>query len=348
MKPHLLLARLLLLTTLLGAAGCVGTPRIATHAPRGARTFALAVTVNGSLQPTPAQFAAIQAKAVQQFSPFGYMIVTDLSLAEQILRLDFTPNPNDPENSGRVSILGFRSNPLYATTRSTIASPYPTAFGFAGSYSNTNWWALNHFGYGYYGYGNSYYDGYSYSSPTLNPVQPPAPPKPTHPPYRHHPPHCPPEPTRHRPPPIEFAALPTTRFVNYPTGTIAATTYTAIRSGTADRPAPAFTSTWRGERPERPARSGDRTSSRSDTGSSRSGSSYSRSDSSYSRSDSSYSRSDSSTLYSGSTVTNSYTSPSPSYSPSSDSSSYSAPVTYSGGGGGSSGTHEAASNQKQN
>ena len=189
-------------------AGCATWSRKPTaYSSRGARTIALAITVEGVLQPTPQQYAAIQAKAVKEFDRLGYVIVTDISLAESIARIDFIPNPADPENTGRAVLLGFRANPLYAyanTSRGPYMAGYssfPTSFGYMGSFSHTNWYALNNFGYGYYGYGNSYYDGYSYSTPTLNPVKPTTPvtTTPTVPPYRHDSDRCPPDFHRTRP-----------------------------------------------------------------------------------------------------------------------------------------------------
>lgn len=167
---------------------------------RGPRTVALAITVDGVLQPTPQQYAAIQAQAVKEFGALGYTIVTDLTLAESIARINFVPNPVDPENSGRAVLLGFRANPYYASANTSPSvipgyGRYPTAFGYAGSYSNANWYALNNFGYGYYGYDNSYYDGYTYSTTTLNPVKPVPPVTTTTPtpPYRHGSERCPPD-----------------------------------------------------------------------------------------------------------------------------------------------------------
>jgi hypothetical protein len=198
-----ILSLLIVCVAALSFGGCASwTRRPGPAYTYRARTIALAITVDGVLQPTPQQYAVIQAQAVKEFGALGYTIVTDLTLAEQILRVNFIPNANDPENSGRATVLGFRSNPYYASARNTATTGYPTSFGYAGSFSNTNWSQLNSFGYGYYGYNNSYYDGYTYSSPTLNPVRPTVPvvtTKHVHPPYRHDSARCPPE--HHRVPP---------------------------------------------------------------------------------------------------------------------------------------------------
>lgn len=95
-------------------AGCSTFARKqATPSPR---TFALAVTVHGTLQPTPAQFAAIQAAAARELTALGYVLVSDLTLADRIIRVDFTPNPTDPEHSGRAVVVGFRYNPYRTAT----------------------------------------------------------------------------------------------------------------------------------------------------------------------------------------------------------------------------------------
>jgi hypothetical protein len=204
---------LLLVTILLGVAigaGCATIRRVSTPAKPPLRTYALAVTVDGVFQPTPAQFATVQSNAVAKFGPLGYTLVTDLTLAERILRIDYRPNPYDPEAGGRAIVLGWRSNPLFATanTAYTSTSRYPTSFGFGGSFSSASYQPWNGLGYGYYGYGDSYYDGYSYSSPTLNPVAPPVTKTtPSHPPLRHDPTYCPPNSNRIPALPGQFAPV---------------------------------------------------------------------------------------------------------------------------------------------
>jgi len=285
------------------------------------RAIALSVTVDGVLQPTPAQFAVIQAQAVRQFGAMGYVIVTDLSLAEQILRINFVPNPNDPENSGRATVLGFRSNPYYASAPSNIARPYPASFGFAGMFGNYghSYGAFNQYGYGYFGYGSSYYDGYSYSSTTLNPVTPPST-KPTHPPHRHDPAYCPPDTPRVQAAFGRFAgSYQTTNAATYP--------QSGSRRRDYDGPSSGSISSWFG---------GSRSSSGSDSGSS------------YSRSESSYQRSEPTSSQSAPSYASSYSAPAPSYSSSdssfssSSASSSSSSSSSSGSSSGSSGTYESS------
>src|SRR5215207_8535601 len=100
MKRSLFVA--LVMFVALGSAGCAIFARKTVAPPQSRpRAFALAITVNGVLLPTPQQWAAIQAKVVQELAVHGWIVVSDLALADHIMRVDFSPNPNDPENSGR-------------------------------------------------------------------------------------------------------------------------------------------------------------------------------------------------------------------------------------------------------
>ncbi len=218
-NPTRLLCVGLLAVTAVGFVGCshVSSSRGRTLASKAQRpvTFALSVTVKGGLQPTPEQWAAIQARISSELLAAGHVLVTDLSIADRIIRVDFRPNPSDPTSSGNAVIVSVRDNPLrqlalvsppaVSPIRST---PYPTSFGFGQSSFVNSFHSLSnpYYGYGssYYGYGHSYYDGYTYSSPTLSPttpvtpapVQPPVTPvtpvvPPRHGPGRHHPGHPP-------------------------------------------------------------------------------------------------------------------------------------------------------------
>ena len=166
-------------------------------------TFALSVTVKGGLQPTPEQWSAIQARISGELLAAGHVLVTDLSIADRIIRVDFRPNPSDPLNSGNAVIVSVRDNPLRQLALVTPpavspvrSSPYPSSFGFGQSSFLSSYYSLSDpydtFGRSYYGFGHSYYDGYTYSSPNLSPskpvvvpVAPVAPPR--HGPGRHHP-----------------------------------------------------------------------------------------------------------------------------------------------------------------
>src|SRR5687767_15924476 len=101
MKRPLLLSVAMLSLIAVFTAGCATSARSSSRsAVVRPRSFALAVTVQGGLQPTPAQWAAIQAKVAQSIASRGWVLVTDIDLADHIIRIDFTPDPIDPENTG--------------------------------------------------------------------------------------------------------------------------------------------------------------------------------------------------------------------------------------------------------
>ena len=134
------------ITLALGAtvfSGCqqVAKPPLATIpvAPAPPVAYALSVTVNGGLHPTPSQWAAIQFTFSRLLAAQGLVLVSDVGLADRILRIDFTPDPEDPDNKGRAAIVGVRVNdqrarfgppsPLVATYQ-----PYPSPFGWNGTF----------------------------------------------------------------------------------------------------------------------------------------------------------------------------------------------------------------------
>jgi hypothetical protein len=266
-------------------AGCMHSarqPYMAATMPRS-RAFALAVTVNGSLQPTPMQWSVVQAKFADEFATRGWVLVTDLALADYIVRVDFTPDPTDPENNGHAVVVGVRDNPRKLLAGMTTISPvsrYPTSFGYSGTFQNALWSP----GYSslYSGWGDAYYDGYSYSSPTLNPVKPPVVvTQPPNRPYRHHhqpgdPAYCPPERDRKLPP-----------VANLLPGDFAAATPPAQSNTFASRDRSGGTNGWSRS-------SSGSTSSRSDSNSSGYGRGQWGGDSTQSRAGTSYSRTDSS------------------------------------------------------
>jgi hypothetical protein len=183
-------------------------------APGHPVTYALSVTVAGGLHPTPSQWAAIQSTFSRLLAAQGLALVSDVGLADRILRIDFTPDPEDPENRGRAAIVGVRVNdqrdqfspptPLVATYY-----PYPSPFGWNGAF----WGPLGGFGFDpFYGYGNAYYDGYTYATPSMSPRKP-APPRDAcvtsapHPHRSHHPrPPLDPGPPRRGVPPADEPA----------------------------------------------------------------------------------------------------------------------------------------------
>ena len=140
MKRPLVLSLIALVA--LSLAGCANLTRQSQPA-RGPISVALAVTVNGTEQPTPSQWAAIVAAVRPAIEAAGYVFATNLRTADRILRIDFTPDPLAPETSGRAIALGWRTNP------NAVAYSYTNA---PSSFSYVN--------YGM-GYQNSFYDYYS-------------------------------------------------------------------------------------------------------------------------------------------------------------------------------------------
>lgn len=151
------------------ASGCVHRTHSAhfNPAPRG-KSVALAITIAGGSEPTPAQWAAILQVVEPQLVAQGWVLVTDFAAAENILRIDFSPNPNDPDHSGHASILSFRANPLRALA---VLSPrrYP---GSSGTFSYANYPGGYHNFLGYDRYDRFYDDYYTYYPPTRT-VTPP-------------------------------------------------------------------------------------------------------------------------------------------------------------------------------
>ena len=177
-------------------AGCQHAPQASARSRPRPVAYALAVTLRDGLHPSPSQWAAIQSTFARALAANGMVLVTDVGMADRILRIDFIPDPEDPENRGRAIIVGVRANdqrnvvsPPAPLIASYHAFPYP--FGWSG-YG----WNGYYYGFGwdpYYGYGNTYFDGYTYATPTLNPRRPKHPPG-SRPPdelahHHHHRPH---------------------------------------------------------------------------------------------------------------------------------------------------------------
>jgi hypothetical protein len=302
-----------------GTAGC-NLSRITGHsrgytAPRAPIAFALAVTVHGGLQPTPAQWATIQAKMADVLATQNAVLVTDISLADRIIRLDFQPNPVNPDHSGHLTLLGVRTNPYYGAARSNTASAFVPAFGFANSFMRTGWWgSSNYYSGDYFNYMGPWENGYT-SGGTVTTIPKPAPPTPHH---------------RHRG--DRELCPPDTLTPGFTPGYASSARISGtLSAGTMSSPSytsPETPRRWTGEHSAwRPAAGGPRSErayARSENSSGRSGRSYSSSDngssrSSYSRSERSYSRSDSDASWRSSRDSG--------YSPSySDSSSYSSPA----------------------
>lgn len=321
MKRSTLLGATFLLA--LATAGC--TSRIAGHsrsfnAPHRAPTYALAVTVHGGLQPTPAQWAAIQAKFAQELSWRGAVLVTDISLADKIIRVDFRPDAIDPENSGHISVLGVRTNPYSGVAMNTRTGPYSPGFSFASSFASPRGWgAADYYSGDYFNYIGPWENGYTSGATTVVTTPTPTPPA-TRPPHRHRPGNpelCPPDALHPRPTAPSFAVREPAPFVNMSPATPTPVPSPGRGRWTGER------SAWRSE----PASLPERTYARSERGrwrssrdtgsdsgrSSRSERSYRPTSSSSSHSDSNYSSSSSgssSDSGSGSSSGGSFSSPS--------------------------------------
>jgi hypothetical protein len=146
------------------------------------QTYALAVTVHGGLQPTPAQWAGIQAAVSRMLSAYGAVLVTDLALADRVIRVDFHPDVLDPESAGQITILGVRNNPYSGIASTYRSGGYAPGFSFASSLSHGSWWGSSNFYSGdYFNYVGPWENGYT-SAPTVvinpKPVNPPPPHKP--------------------------------------------------------------------------------------------------------------------------------------------------------------------------
>lgn len=329
----------------LGLGGCAGLTHrpsasfASATAPRPAPTYALAVTVDGALQPTAAQWAAIRAVYASGLAAIGAVLVTDLALADYILRIDFKPDPADPENRGHATLLNVRRNPASPaailaggiayepTPRRTVARSTYSSFagfaGFAGGFGAPLWSSPWNFGglySGNYGYWDAHNSGYTGGGGGA--VVTPPPPTPQPPKHHHRPPgervDCPPDLAPR--PPVNFArterpAWHDERHRRYPpSGDPAGSGAYAASGATTAAATPSRLERWFG----RSAAGSERSTSRSD----RTERSAYRSESGYSRRDySGSSRSDSghsSASYSSPAPV--YNSPSPSFSDSSSSS----------------------------
>jgi hypothetical protein len=178
MKTRPLFALVLLVVGVaLGLSGCAQQPILGgSHVPasRPAKTFALAVTLPDGSQPTPAQWAAVKTAFEQQLAAAGATLTDNISLADKIIRVVFTPAEDDPSN-GNAMVLSVRDNPAYAFNTSTSLMPVSYASSFGLGYSS----AFGPSYYVYYGY-NDYYSGGSGAIITPR-IEPPTHHRPTQP-----------------------------------------------------------------------------------------------------------------------------------------------------------------------
>jgi hypothetical protein len=172
--PAFFSAAVLAASIMLG--GCAQQPTIAgSHVSSGARTartFALSVTLPDGSQITPQQWATVKTAFQLQLAAAGYTLVDDISLADRIIRVVFTPAVDDPSN-GTATVLSVRPNPAYAFNSSApIFASYGYSPGFGLPYNSL---------YGYNNY-NDYSYSYSGGSSTVTPrCDPPNHNRPNHP-----------------------------------------------------------------------------------------------------------------------------------------------------------------------
>jgi len=192
---------------LVGGTGCTTSANASRNAAAPTLrmpTYALAVAVRGGVEPTPAQWNAMYLKFSQALSDRGLRLINDYTKAENIINVEFLPDPLNP-HLGTALISSVVPNPgLYARPpspgRSTVDASYA-------SYTSRGYdpiWGSNSYGYDR---SNHYeYTGSNYSSPpppTANPgPKPPVPPvPPPHPKHPADPNDCPPGTTPYQRPP---------------------------------------------------------------------------------------------------------------------------------------------------
>ena len=288
---------------LIGSTGCTTSANASRNASLQTNrmpTYALAVAVRGGVEPTPAQWNAMYLKFSQALYDRGMLLINDYTKAENIINVEFLPDPINP-NLGTALISSIVPNTgLYARTPSLGTGAINPTYASYAARSYDPLWGSNY--YGYDRYNNYDYTGsnYSYTPPTTsNPGPKPTVPHVTPPHHKHpaDPNDCPPGTTPYQRPP-SYVGNDTNRHGH--------------GHGPNDGRRPPPTSDSSSTRPQSSS-SGNYTSS----GDSSRGSSYSSS----SNSSSSYSSSSSGSSSSSSYSAPAYSAPSPSYS----APSYSAP-----------------------
>lgn len=194
MKHITLLATAVLLSGLVFAAtGCALLRRPVAAKPPV--TYALVVSVSGGQSPTEAQWAELQRNFAGLLAARGCALVSEPTLADRIIYVEFTPNLYDP-TAGNARVVSVKSNAL------TLATS-PASFAPAGLPPATYTYAMSP-GPGY----QYFYDSYQFYAPTNSnftsvPTPSTKPSSPPHHPNRHEdrPPDSPPR--TH--PPIDFA-----------------------------------------------------------------------------------------------------------------------------------------------
>jgi hypothetical protein len=189
----------------LATSGCAHRAQFGVTNSNRSYTFALAVVVRGDVPPTAAQWTLLKKSLAQQFAGRGWTLVEDMAKADKIVHVQFVPNPANPENSGRASIVSIEDNPARVVATSSTYASYAPSYWMQSTGMNPYYDGM--FGYGYRG--DYYYDDYygfggSYTRPVHRPRHDerpkPGDPRPpdvnhrppngdSHPPYADHPGH---------------------------------------------------------------------------------------------------------------------------------------------------------------
>lgn len=109
----------------------------------------VALTVNGGSAPTGQQTQLVLNSIRPELERQGFILVTDLSAADRIIRVDFTPDEFFPEIAGNAVVLGWRVNP--AVYRGYGSGNYAVQ-PFISAYYASN------YGYDRYDYDSTRYD----------------------------------------------------------------------------------------------------------------------------------------------------------------------------------------------
>ena len=210
MKPKLsafLFASVLSGALLIGGTGCTTSANASRNAALPTHrmpTYALAVAVRGGVEPTPAQWNAMYLKFSQALYDRGLLLINDYTKAENIINVEFLPDPINP-HLGTALISSIVPNPgLYTRTPSLSSSAIsPTYPSYAARGYDPLWGANS---YADDRYNNYDYTGSSYSSTpptTSNPGPKPTVPPATPPHHKHpaDPNDCPPGTTPYQRPP---------------------------------------------------------------------------------------------------------------------------------------------------
>src|SRR3954451_6895949 len=110
--PFLVSVGVFALGVLLTAAGCV-QPSTRGVVPHPSHTYALSVTLPDGSPVTAEQWAIVKDAFQQQLATAGGELVDNVSLADRIIRVVYTPAA-DPTATGTAVVVTGQPNPAYA------------------------------------------------------------------------------------------------------------------------------------------------------------------------------------------------------------------------------------------